>query len=190
MARLLLLLVVSLFSSLLLLSTTVTKTEAYSKTTKAPYPIHKPEKLTHLHFYFHDTVSGNKPTAVVVATGPNTSTSAFSFGMVVVVDDPLTVGPELTSGEIGRAQGMYSFADQNTFGLLMNFNLVFTKGEFSGSSVAMFGRNQVKLKVREMSIIGGTGAFRFAGGYAQATTFSANFTSGDAVVEYNVYIWH
>ncbi|CAH8269007.1 unnamed protein product [Arabidopsis lyrata] len=182
-------LLLPLFSALLF-AATITESEAYSTTVKAPYPGYKPEKLTHLHFYFHDIISGNKPTAVPVARGPATNSSATSFALVAIADDPLTIGPEITSEEIGRAQGMYASADQNNFGLLMAFNLVFTKGEFSGSTASMYGRNPILSKLREFPIIGGTGAFRFARGYAQAKTFVFNITSGDAVVEYNVYIWH
>ncbi|CAH8313149.1 unnamed protein product [Eruca vesicaria subsp. sativa] len=185
MARLVLL---PLFSALLL-ATAITTSEAFSKTVKAPFP-HKPEMLTHLRFYFHDIVSGAKPTTAKVAAGPNTNTSTTGFGLVVVIDDPLTVGPEITSEEVGRAQGMYASADQKSVGLLMAFNLVFTKGKFAGSTASLYGRNQIMSKVREMPIIGGTGAFRFGRGYAQARTFKFNTTSGDAVVEYNVFIWH
>ncbi|XP_033145939.1 dirigent protein 17 isoform X2 [Brassica rapa] len=110
--------------------------------------------------------------------------------LIVVIDDPLTVGPEITSEEVGRAQGMYASADQKSFGLFVAFNLVFTKGEFAGSTASLYGRNPVMSKVREMPIIAGTGAFRFGRGYAQARTFTFNTTSGNAVVEYNVYIWH
>ncbi|KAH0884644.1 hypothetical protein HID58_060740 [Brassica napus] len=116
------------------------------RTVKAPYQAHKPKKLTHLHFYFHDIVSGDKPTTAIVA---------------VVIDDPLTVGPEITSEEVGRAQGMYASADQKNLGLFVAFNLVFTKGEFAGSTASLYGRNPVMSKVREMPIIAGTGAFRF-----------------------------
>ncbi|CAH2059741.1 unnamed protein product [Thlaspi arvense] len=92
----------------LLLAATVTKSEAFSKTVKAPYAENRPEKLTHLHFYFHDFVYGDKPTTATVATGPNTNSSATAFGTVVVADNRLTVGSEITSEEVGRAQGIYS----------------------------------------------------------------------------------
>ncbi|KAG7650696.1 Dirigent protein 21 [Arabidopsis thaliana] len=189
MASLYLLLLLPLFLALIL-AATITESKSFSTTVKAPYPGHKPDKLTHLHFYFHDIVSGDKPTSVQVANGPTTNSSATGFGLVAVVDDKLTVRPEITSEEVGRAQGMYASADQNKLGLLMAFNLVFTKGKFSDSTVAMYGRNPVLSKVREMPIIGGTGAFRFGRGYALAKTLVFNITSGDAVVEYNVYIWH
>ncbi|CAD5326144.1 unnamed protein product [Arabidopsis thaliana] len=138
---------------------------------KAPYPGHKPEKLV---------------TTTVKAPYPGHKPEK----LIPLVDDILTVGPEITSEEVGRAQGIFAPADQNNFGLLMAFNFVFTKGEFSGSTVSMYGRNPIFSKVREMPIIGGTGAFRFGRGYAQAKTFTFNTTSGNAVVKYNVYIWH
>ncbi|CAB67637.1 putative protein [Arabidopsis thaliana] len=137
----------------------------------APYPGHKPEKLV---------------TTTVKAPYPGHKPEK----LIPLVDDILTVGPEITSEEVGRAQGIFASADQNNFGLLMAFNFVFTKGEFSGSTVSMYGRNPIFSKVREMPIIGGTGAFRFGRGYAQAKTFTFNTTSGNAVVKYNVYIWH
>ncbi|CAN0905922.1 Dirigent protein 19 [Linum grandiflorum] len=54
----------------------------------------------------------------------------------------------------------------------------------------IMGRNPVFNKVREMPIIGGSGLFRFARGYAHASTHNFNLTSGDACVEYNLYVLH
>ncbi|CAH2033663.1 unnamed protein product [Thlaspi arvense] len=182
--RFLLLLFLSL--AILLLAVTVTETEAYSTTT--PFHGHTPEKHTHLHFYFHDVITGDKPTAIRVAAPPATNSSAISFGVVMIADDPLTEGPDPSSKKVGRAQGMYASTDMNILSFTMVFNLVFTEGEFKGSTVAMYGRNPIMSKVREMPIIGGTGAFRFARGYAQARTYK--LVGLDAVVEYNVFIWH
>ncbi|KAL4370781.1 hypothetical protein AHAS_Ahas06G0100100 [Arachis hypogaea] len=116
------------------------------------------EKLTHLHFYFHDTASGPNPTATVVAQAQITKNSSTLFGAVAVMDDPLTVGPE--------------------------------PGKYNGSTLSLFGRNAVLNSVREMPIVGGSGVFRFAHGYGEAKTHWFNITSGDAVVEYNVYVFH
>jgi hypothetical protein len=41
-----------------------------------------------------------------------------------------------------------------------------------------------------MPVIGGSGLFRFARGYAQANTYSFDPKSFVAVVEYNVYVFH
>ncbi|KAM0980902.1 hypothetical protein ACFX2J_014022 [Malus domestica] len=63
----------------------------------------KKEKLSHLHFYFHDIVSGRTPTTVKVAEAPITNTSMTGFGTVVMMDDPLTIGPESNSKLVGKA---------------------------------------------------------------------------------------
>ncbi|VVA39063.1 PREDICTED: dirigent [Prunus dulcis] len=150
----------------------------------------KREKLSHLHFYFHDILSGRNPTAVRVAEAPTTNTSLTVFGAVVVMDDPLTVGPELGSKLVGKAQGIYASASQSELGLLMAFNFVFVEGKYNGSTLSVLGRNSVLSEVREMPIVGGSGLFRFARGYAHASTHQVDFETGDAVVEYNVYVFH
>ncbi|XP_022743512.1 dirigent protein 22-like [Durio zibethinus] len=150
----------------------------------------KREKLTHLHFYFHDIVSGRNPTAVRVADAAMTNKSQTGFGAVVMVDDPLTVAPERNSKLVGKAQGIYASAAQEEVGLLMVMNFAFMEGKYNGSSLSLLGRNTVFSTVREMPIVGGSGLFRFARGYAQAKTHIFDIKSGDAVVEYNVYVFH
>uniref|UniRef100_A0A7N2MZB7 Dirigent protein n=1 Tax=Quercus lobata TaxID=97700 RepID=A0A7N2MZB7_QUELO len=44
--------------------------------------------------------------------------------------------------------------------------------------------------IREMPIVGGTGAFRLARGFVTAKTHVLNFTSGDAIIEYHVVAIH
>ncbi|PKA57456.1 Disease resistance response protein 206 [Apostasia shenzhenica] len=118
---------------------------------------------THLHFYLHDIVSGSNPTVIKVAKGPFTSNGLFGFGDVVVVDDPLTEGPNLTSMPIGRAQGMYAFASADAelrkTALLFTFNVVFTEGEYKGSSLAVVGRDAIFDEVRELPVVGGDRLF-------------------------------
>ncbi|KAK7396322.1 hypothetical protein VNO78_17241 [Psophocarpus tetragonolobus] len=150
----------------------------------------KKEKLSHLHFFFHDIVSGPEPTAVRVAQARMTNTSSSLFGLLVMTDDPLTMGPEPGSKLVGKAQGIYGSAAQKETGLLMIMNLAFTEGKYNGSTLSLLGRNAVLSKVREMPIVGGSGAFRFARGYALANTHMLDFKTGDAVVEYNVYVFH
>ncbi|KAF8411949.1 hypothetical protein HHK36_004507 [Tetracentron sinense] len=150
----------------------------------------KKEKLSHLHFYFHDIVDGSNPTAIRVAAAPTTDSSPTGFGFVAMMDDPLTEGPEPTSKLLGKAQGFYASASQTEVGLLMVLNFVFMEGKYNGSTLSVLGRNKVFSEVREMPIVGGSGLFRFARGYAQAKTHIFNLTSGDAIVQYNVYVIH
>ncbi|KAL6555326.1 hypothetical protein OROGR_006584 [Orobanche gracilis] len=148
------------------------------------------EKLSRLRFYFHDVVSGRRPTAVKIAQAASTNASATGFGLLAMIDDPLTVGPEAGSRIVGRAQGMYGSADLIDTALIMVMNFVFTEGKFNGSTLSVLGRNAVMSAMREMPIVGGSGVFRFARGYAQAKTRKFNWKTGDAVVEYNVHVFH
>jgi hypothetical protein len=149
------------------------------------------EKEAHIKVYWHDVYSGPSPTAAVVAQAATTNTSKTSFGMVVVIDDALTDGPDLNSSRIvGRAQGTYIASGKDSLALLMNMNFVFTTGKYNGSNVAIMGRNSIMEEVREMAVIGGTGVFRWARGYAQARTHTFDPKTGDASVEYNVFIRH
>ncbi|XP_020203848.1 dirigent protein 2 isoform X2 [Cajanus cajan] len=144
----------------------------------------KPQKLSHLHFFFHDVVGGTNRTAVRVAAAPTTDHSPTGFGAVVMMDDPLTEQAEAASRAVGRAQGIYASASRTELGFLMALNFAFTEGKFNGSTLAVLGRNAVESAVREMPVVGGTGVFRFATGYAQARTHSLGAL--EAVVEYNV----
>ncbi|OIV95467.1 hypothetical protein TanjilG_06929 [Lupinus angustifolius] len=148
------------------------------------------EKLSHLHFYFHDILSGPKPTAVNVAQARMTNKSSTGFGLVMMADDPLTSGPEPDSKLVGKAQGIYASAAQDELGLLMVMNFAFTEGKYNGSTLSVLGRNTVFSVVREIPIVGGSGVFRFARGYAHAKTHTLDLKTGDAVVEYNVYVFH
>ncbi|KAI3826336.1 hypothetical protein L1987_00383 [Smallanthus sonchifolius] len=150
----------------------------------------KKEKLSHLHFYLQETVHGDHATAVRVAEAPTTNTSRTSFGVIAIIDDPLTVGPEPTSKIVGRAQGMYASASLSESRLLMALNYVFVEGKYNGSTLSILGSNSVFSKVREMPIVGGSGLFRFARGYALAKTYFFNLSNGDTIVEYNVYVIH
>lgn len=64
---------------------------------------HAKRKTTRLHFYFHNTFSGRSSTAVRVAEAAMTNKSPTLFGAVIMIDDPLTEGPDLESPLVGRA---------------------------------------------------------------------------------------
>ena len=117
-----------------------------------------------------------------------TNKSATLFGAVFVMDDPLTVRPKPSSKLVGRAQGIYVSASQEEEGFLMALTFAFMEGKYNGSSLSILGRNAISSAVREMPIVGGSGLFRFARGYAQARTRTVNHQS--TVVEYNVYVFH
>ncbi|KAL2460035.1 Dirigent protein 15 [Abeliophyllum distichum] len=164
--------------------------EYYS--TSTPYePVR--QKKTHLRFFLHDTLSGEKPTAVIVARANSTPkrNDPTPFGTTFAIDDPLTEGPELTSKVIGNAQGLYLSSSQDkNLTLVMYVDLGFTTGKFKGSSLSVFSRNPVTEANRELAVVGGRGKFRMARGFIKVKTSYLNTTNGDAVLEYKVTVVH
>ncbi|CAN0927573.1 Dirigent protein 2, partial [Linum grandiflorum] len=59
-----------------------------------------------------------------------------------------------------------------------------------GSTISLYGRNAIFDDVREMPVVGGTGVFRFARGYAEARTYKVDTVKFNVVVEYDVYVSH
>ncbi|KAH1040415.1 hypothetical protein J1N35_042158 [Gossypium stocksii] len=153
-----------------------------------PY-VPPPQKVTYVHFFLHDTQSGNNPSAVPIVS-PNTTTTSTGFGGVIAFDDPLTVGPDITSEVIGNAQGLWVSTGKDVLTLMAYLDIGFTKGEFNGSSISVLSRNPITESERELAVVGGKGKFRMAKGYAQLKTYSVNFKTGDAIVEYNVTVIH
>ncbi|XP_021911375.1 dirigent protein 22-like [Carica papaya] len=146
------------------------------------------EKLSHFRVFWHDIVTGSDPTAIQIL--PPANNTKFSFGKARMIDNPLTLNPELNSTLVGRAQGFYAFSSQHEIGLLMAMNFAFTEGKYNGSTITIMGRNTIFSEVREMPVIGGSGLFRFARGYVEARTHTINTTTSNAIVEYNCYVLH
>ncbi|KAK9051930.1 hypothetical protein SSX86_028558 [Deinandra increscens subsp. villosa] len=148
----------------------------------------KKQKVTKLHFYFHDTTTGPSQTAFQIAESNVSSTTITQFGRTFMFDNPLTVGPDARSTRIGKGQGFFGAASFEEPRFLMNLNFVFTQGRYNGSTLQFLGTNPILHRVREMSIVGGTGVFRLASGVATAQTYFLNATS--SIIEYNIVVVH
>ncbi|KAG8381008.1 hypothetical protein BUALT_Bualt06G0076100 [Buddleja alternifolia] len=146
------------------------------------------ETKTKLHFYLQDALRGDNPTVWEVAESKITSTSPTSFGQVLVIDDLLISGPEADSEIVGRAQGIVGLADLHNVALHESVNIVFTEGKYKGSAITILGRNPLFDKVRELPIIGGTGAFRMARGIVVTNTHTEDPVV--SVYEYTLYVYH
>eukprot|EP00249_Psilotum_nudum_P028241 c3701_g1_i1 orf=567-1331(-) len=136
-----------------------------------------------LQFYMHDNPMPPNPSAVQVAT-QQTSSGSLAFGSTFVIDDLLTEGPDPTSSRVGRAQGMYSMASQTDMNLHLHFTAIMEKAEYNGSTLAIHGADRIGLASREVAVVGGTGVFRFARGFATMETASQN--GPNAVLKFNV----
>ncbi|KAI3446230.1 hypothetical protein Pfo_002895 [Paulownia fortunei] len=146
------------------------------------------EKVAKLHFYVQDVLGGENATVYEVARASITPNSSTSFGQVRVLDDKLTAEPDFNSEEVGRIQGLITSADLETSALAMNLNFVFTSGQYNGSTISILGRNQILNKERELPVVGGTGVFRFARGYAITSTYSYDVETNYGVLEYTIHV--
>ncbi|KAL2490613.1 Dirigent protein 1 [Abeliophyllum distichum] len=146
------------------------------------------QKVTKLHFYFQDVMGGPNPTVLKVIESK--TNSATSFGQLSMLDDLVTEGPEPDSKKVGRAQGSIGFADLNDTALQMVLNIMFTEGEYAGSSISILGRNQIFQEYRELPIVGGTGVFRLARGTVVTNTYSFDTTTNKGVLEYTLFVVH
>uniref|UniRef100_A0A0A9AAK3 Dirigent protein n=1 Tax=Arundo donax TaxID=35708 RepID=A0A0A9AAK3_ARUDO len=143
----------------------------------------------HLHFYMHDITGGPDQTAVQVVKGPGAAHPLMPgshFGDTTVIDDALTEGPGASSRAVGRAQGTYMLASIREPVLMVTMTVALTGGAYNGSTIAVVGRDDVSASVRELAVVGGTGAFRRATGLVLWRT--ARMESRDhMVLELDIY---
>jgi len=121
-------------------------------------------------------------------TGP--ASSILNFGTVAIVDDPVTEGPNIDSALIGRAQGMYINSQLDGKGLYMVFSVIFTTGEFKGSSLEIQGSDIFTMKEREFGVVSGTGYFRFVKGYGIMETEFMDIATLRATLKLTVTLKH
>ncbi|XP_042421000.1 dirigent protein 22-like [Zingiber officinale] len=139
-----------------------------------------PNGYMHLRFYNHERILGSGPNATVVYSVQRTTSSSVSgFGNVYVYDNLLRAGVETDSPIIGRNQGMGVGSSMAENSGLTNFQLVFTVGEYNGSSLALQGLFPVAPlgTLFERAITGGTGKFRLARGYLLTTEVHSTNTT-------------
>ncbi|KAK6143376.1 hypothetical protein DH2020_023724 [Rehmannia glutinosa] len=94
--------------------------------------LYRKERLTKLRFYVQDLVGGENQTVWKVAQSNLTDVLPSAFGLLSVLDNLVTSGPEIDSKEVGRIQGVIGLSDFHEKALVMLLNLVFTEGEYKG----------------------------------------------------------
>ncbi|XP_030517882.1 dirigent protein 2-like [Rhodamnia argentea] len=147
------------------------------------------KKLTHLSLYLHDILTAQHPTVAIVPQAASTNQSQSSFIAVVVFDDPLTMSPDPSSRLVGRAHGVYVLSLPD-LSLTATINLAFTKGEDNRSTLSVLGQSRNLARLRELTVVGGTGVFQLVRGYIQVSTYSYDAKTKNAVLKYDVYLQH
>lgn len=145
---------------------------------------------TKLTLYFQD-YSGGPNATVVEITGPSNGLLSFTkFGAIFVTDDPITEGFEATSAQVARAQGIYVTSALDGSNTHVLISIVFINDEYKGSTLEVQGTSAQFERVREVAVVGGTGIFRFARGYATFETLHYDHATHYALIQCNVTVLH
>ncbi|ESW04525.1 hypothetical protein PHAVU_011G102300 [Phaseolus vulgaris] len=164
----------SLFS-LLLLSTTV----LYVAEAEEPLP-------KTIVLYLQDTVKGPNATVSPIIGLTGKDWSFDQFGTIFAVDDPIVLTPNPFSSAVGRAQGMLVVSARDGANVFVALSLVFTNFQYSGSSIQIQGVSRQHEKFREVSVVSGTGKFRFVKGYAVFETAYYDANTAHSIISLTV----
>ncbi|KAM1545162.1 hypothetical protein ACFX10_045538 [Malus domestica] len=147
-------------------------------------------KETLLSFYAHDFLSGANITDVAFAGIPGKIWNYDQFATVYAEDAPLTEGIDLKSASVGRIQGMFmvsSLDGRNAYDML---SIVFTNKKYNGSTLQIQGIDKQFEQYRELSVVSGTGQFRFVQGYITYKTVFVDLPNAYFVTQCNVTVKH
>uniref|UniRef100_M4D626 Dirigent protein n=1 Tax=Brassica campestris TaxID=3711 RepID=M4D626_BRACM len=120
------------------------------------------------------------------------------FGTMTVIDDELTEGHELGSGLLGKAQGYYVASAVDGTSQTMAFTAMFESGGYE-DSISFFGVHRTAASESHLGVMGGTGKYVNARGFAIVKTFTGSsgtqqqqphqFTDGlETVLQCTVYL--
>ncbi|XP_050210542.1 dirigent protein 10-like [Mercurialis annua] len=113
------------------------------------------------------------------------------FGTMTVIDDELTEGHDLRSQFVGRAQGFYIASSVDGTSQTMAFTVMFQNSHYE-DSLSFFGVHRTAVSESQLAIMGGTGKYVNAQGFAIVKTFPAtnqHETDGiETLLEFSVYV--
>ncbi|PWA96555.1 plant disease resistance response protein [Artemisia annua] len=115
------------------------------------------------------------------------------FGSITVIDNEITEGHELGTGVLGRGQGFYLSSSldgsSHTFALTTLFH---GSDHEVDDSISFFGVHRTASEISHIAVIGGTGKYEEAKGYATIESLpqvNDHTTDGvETIVHVNVYL--
>lgn len=128
---------------------------------------------------------------------PGASLQNLLFGSITVFDDELTEGHELGSAVIGAAQGFYLASSLDGTSQTMAFSVLMKGGEHHEveDTISFFGVHRMPSMESHVAIVGGTGKYENAKGYAVVKALHGqedqHITDGeDSILQFDVYLPH
>lgn len=116
------------------------------------------------------------------------------FGTITVVDNELTEGHELGSSVLGKGQGFYLSSSLDGTSHTLALTTLFHGGdhEHVDDSISFFGIHRTGSPISEIAVIGGTGKYQHAKGYATIESLhqvDQHTTDGvETVTHFTVYL--
>uniref|UniRef100_A0A1J3E6Y2 Dirigent protein n=1 Tax=Noccaea caerulescens TaxID=107243 RepID=A0A1J3E6Y2_NOCCA len=141
--------------------------------------------------------SNNLPFVTAGQLPPAAALQQLMFGTITVVDDELTEGHELGSGVIGRAQGFYLASSldgtSQTLSLTVLFHKEHDNNDTLDDAISFFGVHRTASRASHIAVVGGTGKFEHAKGYAVVETLhnqeNQHVTDGrDTILHFSIYL--
>lgn len=115
------------------------------------------------------------------------------FGTTTVFDDEITEGHEIGTGMIGRAQGFYVASSQDGTSKTLVLTAVFEGegGEYA-DTISFFGVHRTAAPESHIAVIGGTGKYEDAKGFAAVQTLQpadSHTTDGvETLLQFSVHL--
>ena len=112
-----------------------------------------------------------------------------------MIDDELTEGHELGSSIIGKAQGFYLASSMDGSSHTMAFTAMFHDADHDEEgTISFFGVHRTAAQESPIAIVGGTGKYENAQGYAIIETLhhtNQHTTDGiDTLLQFSVFLTH
>lgn len=129
------------------------------------------QKETKMEFYVHELRSADPTdtTATLKVANLPPNTKPLQWGSSFVFDNEVREGSGADSKLLGRERGWGVVSDQKSEEALQLLSkITFTDGDYTGSTLTFSGNVGGKVMPYELIILGGTGHFRGAHGYALA----------------------
>ncbi|KAH6776091.1 hypothetical protein C2S52_013652 [Perilla frutescens var. hirtella] len=145
-------------------------------------------KETNMTVYFQDYSGGPNPTVIEIP-GPSNGPLNFSkFGAMFCTDDPITEEIGENSAPIARGRGLYVTSALDGSSTHVLISIVFTNDEYKSSTLEIQGSSAQFERVREVAVVGGTGKFRLARGYATFETVYYDPERQHAIIQCNITV--
>ncbi|KAK4373556.1 hypothetical protein RND71_008940 [Anisodus tanguticus] len=136
---------------------------------------------------------GNQPFVTAGQLPAGLSLQQLMFGSITVVDNDITEGHELGSSILGRAQGFYLTSSSDGTSHTLALTTLFHGHEHEvDDTISFFGIHRTATPISHIAIIGGTGKYENAKGYATIETMphvDQHTTDGvETITHFTVYI--